>query len=140
MGANSGGDGVWQMPTILKTAVTEYLRVKESAQGTRNEYLTTLKNWAQWGRGVPLDNLGRKDIREFLDWVYEQAVAREGKNPGRTANKAREQLCAVMTRRKSKTLSIRFRNFRKPSSSAMLPVGITLPRRKSTHCTSLPTR
>ena len=97
MGANSGGDGVWKMPTILKTAVTEYLRVKESAQGTRNEYLTTLKKWTQWGHGVPLENLGRKEIREFLDWIYKQAVAREGKNPGRTANKAREQLCAVMT-------------------------------------------
>ena len=37
------------MPTILKTAVKEYLRVKESPLGTRNEYLTTLKKWGLSG-------------------------------------------------------------------------------------------
>jgi hypothetical protein len=31
----------------------------------------------------------------FLDWVYERAVADEGTNPGRTANKAREHLRAI---------------------------------------------
>jgi len=40
--------------------------------------------------GAPVEQLRRKDIREFLDWVYERAVTDEGTNPGRTANKARE--------------------------------------------------
>jgi hypothetical protein len=46
---------------------------------------------------VPIDRLGRKEIREFLDWVYDQAIADEGTNPGRTANKAREHLRAVIS-------------------------------------------
>jgi hypothetical protein len=39
----------------------------------------------------------RKDVRAFLDWVHERAVADEGTNPGRTANKAREHLRAVLS-------------------------------------------
>lgn len=49
------------------------------------------------GQGAPIEQLRRKDIREFLDWVYEPAVANEETNPGRTANKAREQLRAVIS-------------------------------------------
>ena len=41
--------------------------------------------------------LAGKEIREFLDWVYDRAVADEGTNPGRTANKAREHLRAVVS-------------------------------------------
>ena len=48
------------------------------------------------GRRHPRRELRRKDIREFLDWVYEQAVKDEGENPGRTANKAREHLRAIL--------------------------------------------
>jgi hypothetical protein len=36
--------------------------------------------------------LRRKDIPEFLNWVYEQAVNGEVENPDRTPNKAREHL------------------------------------------------
>jgi hypothetical protein len=46
---------------------------------------------------VTLEQIGRKEVREFLDWVYERAVAEGGSNPGRTANKAREHLRAVMS-------------------------------------------
>jgi hypothetical protein len=49
------------------------------------------------GGGVPVDQLRRRDVREFLDWVREQAVKDEGTNPGRTANKAREQLRAILS-------------------------------------------
>jgi hypothetical protein len=41
--------------------------------------------------------LQHKQIREFLDWVHERAVAQDGTNPGRTANKAREHLRAVLS-------------------------------------------
>jgi hypothetical protein len=51
----------------------------------------------QWGGGVPIEALRLKDLRAFLDWVYERAVAEQGTNPGRTANKAREHLRAVLS-------------------------------------------
>ncbi len=49
------------------------------------------------GHSVPIEQLSRKEIREFLDWVHEQAVAEKGSNPGRTVNKARENLRAVLS-------------------------------------------
>lgn len=85
------------MPTSLESAIAKYLRACAPARGTRLEYQTTLSRWQEWGGGVPLEKLQRKDIREFLDWVYERAVEQEGTNPGRTANKAREQLRAVIS-------------------------------------------
>jgi hypothetical protein len=53
--------------------------------------------WERWGGGGPIEQLRRKDVREFLDWVHEQAVNDEGTNPGRTANKARKHLRAVLS-------------------------------------------
>jgi integrase len=85
------------MPTTLKAAVTKYLRAGNPARGTRDEYQTTLRKWKEWGGGVPIERLGRKELRAFLDWVYERAVAEEGTNPGRTANKAREHLRAIIS-------------------------------------------
>lgn len=46
---------------------------------------------------VTIEELTRRDIREFLDWVHDEAIVREGTNSGRTANKAREHLRAVMS-------------------------------------------
>lgn len=85
------------MPTTLKTAVANYLRSRCPARGTRAEYQTTLRKWKEWGGGVSIERLGRKEIRDFLDWVHERAVAQEGTNPGRTANKARDHLRAVIS-------------------------------------------
>ena len=70
---------------------------KPLSRGTRNEYFSTLRKWEQWGVGTPIEELRRKDIREFLDWVYELAVTNKGTNPGRTSNKAREHLRAVIS-------------------------------------------
>ena len=84
------------MPTNLETAVERYLIAKRLSRGTRGEYLCTVKKWKEWGRNAPLEELGRKEIREFLDWVYQLAVEQEGTNPGRTANKSRQNLRAVM--------------------------------------------
>ena len=84
------------MPTTLETAVANYLRSGNPSRGTRSEYQTTLRKWKEWGDGVPIERLARKNIREFLDWVYEHAVEDQGTNPGRTANKAREHLRAVL--------------------------------------------
>jgi hypothetical protein len=90
------GAGADQMPTTLKTAAESYLRAKDLCRATRNEYLSTLRKWERWGGGIPVEQLRRKDIREFLDRVYEQAVKDQGANPGRTANKAREHLRAIL--------------------------------------------
>jgi hypothetical protein len=84
------------MPTQLKTAVHNYLRAGNLAHGTHKGYLSTLRKWTRWGGGVPIEELTRPDIRDFLDWVYEQAVEREQTNPGRTTNKSRENLRAIM--------------------------------------------
>src|SRR5215467_486197 len=85
------------MPTTLKTAGEGYLHAKALSRATRNEYLSTLRKWEAWGGGIPLEQLRRKDLREFLDRVYEQAVQDQEENPGRTANKAREHLRAILS-------------------------------------------
>lgn len=46
---------------------------------------------------MPIQRLHRRHVREFLDWVYERAVAGRGTNPGRTANTAHERLRAVLS-------------------------------------------
>jgi hypothetical protein len=42
------------MPTTLESAVAKYVRS---------------------GNPVPLEQLGQKEIRDFLDWVHEDATA-----------------------------------------------------------------
>lgn len=54
------------MPTNLETVVTNYLRARTAAQGTRDAYSSTLKKWEQWGKGVALDRIGRKEA-----WIKE---------------------------------------------------------------------
>jgi hypothetical protein len=78
-------------------AADSYLRARALSQGIRNEYLSTLSKWERRGGEIPVEELRRKDVREFLDWVHEQAVKDEGTNPGRTANKAREHLRALLS-------------------------------------------
>jgi len=84
------------MPAPLRTAITRYLRTNNRARTTRSEYRTTLKKWTEWGNGVPIEEIGRKEVREFLDWVYERAVSDEDTSPGRTSNKARDHLRAIV--------------------------------------------
>jgi hypothetical protein len=59
------------MPTTINAAVESYLRAKSLSRGTRNEHHSTVRKWEQWGCGAPIETLRRKDVREFLDWVYE---------------------------------------------------------------------
>jgi hypothetical protein len=73
------------MRTSFTAAAESYLRAKSLSRGTRNEYHSTLRKWDLWGRGAPIEKLQRKHVREFLNWVYERAVANQGTNPGRTA-------------------------------------------------------
>lgn len=128
------------MQTTFMAAVENYLRAKAVSRGTRNEYFSTIRKWEQWGGGVPIEELQRKDVRAFLDWVYERAVADEVTNPGRTANKAREHLRAVLSWAWEQELIESPPAFRNPGSSVTRPGDTNSPRRRSTRCTSRPTR
>jgi hypothetical protein len=99
------------MPTTLESLVVKYLRSRNPAQRTREEYSTTLRKWTRWGGTVPLEKLGRKEIRDFLDWVHEDAKLRQARNPGRTSNKVRSHLRAVMSWAWEQDLSMLFRGF-----------------------------
>ncbi len=85
------------MPTTLESVVNKYLRSGNPAQRTREEYSTTLRKWSRWNGAVSLERLGRKEIREFLDWVHEDAKSRQGSKPGRTTNKVRSHLRAALS-------------------------------------------
>src|ERR1051326_1353107 len=102
------------MSTTLKTAVESYLRAKTLSRGTRNEYFCTLRKWERWGLGPPMEELQHKQIREFLDWVHQRALAQDGKNPGRTANKAREHPRPVISWVWEQELIDTFPRFPKP--------------------------
>ena len=58
------------MSTTFKSAAESYLRAKGLARGTCNEYTSTIRKWERWGGGGPIEQLRRKDVREFLDWVH----------------------------------------------------------------------
>lgn len=48
------------MPTRLKTAVMNYLRAGDLSNGTRKDYLATLRKWTEWGGDVPIEELTRQ--------------------------------------------------------------------------------
>ena len=62
------------MPTTFETALEKYLRGRNLASGTRDEYVATLRKWKRWGNGASIEELTRRNIREFLDWVHEDAL------------------------------------------------------------------
>lgn len=80
----------------LRKAVEQYCQFREVANGTRKGYETLLRKWDRFGGPKKVEEIDKKTVRLFLDWVYEEAVKMEGKNPGRTHNKAREILHAVL--------------------------------------------
>lgn len=85
------------MSISLESVATKYLTAKKLSGGTRREYKSTISKWVTWGHGVDVDQIDRSRIRDFLDWVHEKATQDGGSNPGRTANKARENLRAIMS-------------------------------------------
>ena len=93
----SGGRRSHRMSTTLKIATQKYLQAQNLTHGTRSEYQTTLTKWQQWKGIVPIEQLDRPMIRGFLSWVYDRAVTEGGTNPGRTSNKARTHLRAVIS-------------------------------------------
>ena len=85
------------MSITLRAVLDKYLASKKLSSGTCNEYRATGTKWLAWGKGVDLDQIERSHIREFLDWVHEKAKDDGGTNAGRTANKSRENLRAILS-------------------------------------------
>ena len=89
--------GVVTMSISLEKVAVKYLATKKLSSGTCKEYRATVTKWIAWGKGVDVDQIERTHIREFLDWVHEKAASDGGSNAGRTANKARENLRAILS-------------------------------------------
>ena len=85
------------MKLTLRNTLHRYFAASNLANGTQAEYRSTLNKWEEWNAKIPISKLGRREIAEFLDHVYASAKEKEGTNPGRTSNKSREQLRAVMS-------------------------------------------
>ncbi len=83
------------MATSFPSAVRRYCKFKKHSKGTSDEYKATVRKWISWGQEIPLEQLCRSSIRDFLDWVYDHAVEQGGENPERTSNKARDHVRAV---------------------------------------------
>ena len=85
------------MSISVEKVAEKYLATKKLSSGTCKEYRSTVGKWTAWGKGVDVDEIGRTHLREFLDWVHDKAAEDGGSNAGRTANKARETLRAILS-------------------------------------------
>ena len=85
------------MSISLEKVTAKYLVAKKLSTGTRKEYRSTVTKWLTWGQVVDVDQIERHHIRDFLDWVHDKASSDGGSNAARTANKARENLRAIMS-------------------------------------------
>lgn len=83
------------MSNGFESVAVKYLATRKLSSGTCKEHRGTVTKWIAWGKGV--DQIGRVHLRDYLDWVHEKAAADGGANAGRTANKARENLRAVLS-------------------------------------------
>ena len=85
------------MSISFEKVAEKYFAARTLSEGTKKEYKSTVSKWLAWGYGVNVDQIDRTHIRDFLDYVHEKAANDGGTNPGRTANKARENLRAIMS-------------------------------------------
>ena len=85
------------MSISFEKVAEKYFAARTLASGTKKEYKSTVTKWKAWGNGANVDQIERTHIRDFLDYVHEKASNDGGSNPGRTANKVRENLRAIMS-------------------------------------------
>lgn len=85
------------MSISLENVAVKYLAARKLSCGTCKEYRDTVAKWVTWGKGVDVDQIGRNHLRDFLNWVHEKTTTDGGSNAGRTANKARENLRAILS-------------------------------------------
>lgn len=98
---------------------------RQSGEGyAAAEYMTTVRKWKEWGGGVPIEKLGRTEIREFLDWVYERPSTNTGITPDERPTRHASIYEPLSLGRGISNSSIRRRGFRSPNSSAMSQAGI----------------
>jgi len=97
------GQGADGAGTTVEDLIEAYLRAKESSPGTCESYRTTGRKWSEWRNShrsqtpMQANAITAGDLEDWLAWVYEQAVAGKDSNPGRTHNKRRQELQAVLT-------------------------------------------
>ena len=84
------------MSNSVESISAKYLTAKKLSGGTRKEYKSTITKWTAGGNGVDVDEINRSHIRDFRNCVHDKPAEDGGSNPGRTANKARENLRAIM--------------------------------------------
>lgn len=83
-------------------AIEGYCEAKEVAHNTRLSFQTCRRRWLDWvgvHRSVTpmhVDSVTSADLREFLEWIYQEARGR-GENAGNTHNKRRCELHAVFS-------------------------------------------
>ncbi|MEO1527618.1 MAG: hypothetical protein AAFX06_19485 [Planctomycetota bacterium] len=85
------------MSISLESVVTRYLAARKLSRGTQKEYRSTAAKWSKWEGRIAVDQIQRSHLRDFLDRVHTDAVNDGGTNAGRTANKAREHLRAILS-------------------------------------------
>jgi hypothetical protein len=96
-GSMGGRPGAVTMSISFESVATKYLAAKQLSSGACKEYRGAVTKWIAWGKGVDVDQIGRVHLRDFLDWVHEKAAADGGSNAGRTANKSRETIRAILS-------------------------------------------
>ncbi|TWU08111.1 hypothetical protein Pla52n_06920 [Stieleria varia] len=65
------------MSTKFLSAVQRYCKAKKHSKGTSDEYKATVRKWISWGQEIPVEQLSRSSIRDFLDWVYAMRLNKE---------------------------------------------------------------
>ena len=113
------------MSNSVETISAKYLTAKRLSGGTRKEYKPTVTKWTAWGNGVNVDEINRSHICDFLDWVHDKAAEDGGSNPGRTANKARENLRAIMSWAWEQDYLAKLPAFPKPKAQPVV-AGVTI--------------
>ncbi len=66
-----------KMSKSLESAVAG-LKARSLSPATGVEYRSTLSKWKEWNKEVPIESIGRSEVREFLDWVYDRATESKG--------------------------------------------------------------
>lgn len=61
------------MKLTLRRTLVRYFANCDLSKGTQAEYRTTLRKWDNWNAKARIDQVGRKEISDFLDYVFRNA-------------------------------------------------------------------
>lgn len=71
------------MSNSLEAILAKYLTAKKLSGRTRKEYRSMAAKWDAWGKVNDVDDFDRTHVRDFLDWVHDQAAEAGGSNTTR---------------------------------------------------------